>query len=239
MGNVCGRAINNIASLYEHQVTIFSRMDDTDWGRASAEAHPDSKSVFLQNEAKIARDVCLGKACRIARETSERLDYRFVKLGILAVCCPNQSRDSILSRLSPTYWSDDKLPPDVEPSDMEDKWKDFKRAMLAYRGFIRASEYARNHAHIVCTVMEHINNDVRASPPYDFDRVTKAFKLFTLLVKPDQPWRTAKKLHLQLELTDSFASVGRLSEISTLFQDVIHRSVSVFEKLEKEGLHLF
>ncbi|KAI1291309.1 hypothetical protein F5Y03DRAFT_400786 [Xylaria venustula] len=233
MASARGPIRDRITSLsYEMQLKIFCEMDSMASVEALAEAYPYCKSIFLQNEAKINRSTRINMACRIARQISENIEYRFVKLAILIVTCPDQPQDAILSRLAPTYLSDDRLPPDVEASSLDDKWEEFRQVMAVCQRYIRVHEYVIEHAAVVSAAIECIYAKLHGSPPLKHSNMVKRYlEMFKLLVTPDAPWWIMKHMYSYDERTNPFLGLIESGEVEYTLQSIIREGVSILGRI--------
>ncbi|KAI1427636.1 hypothetical protein F5Y12DRAFT_791910 [Xylaria sp. FL1777] len=121
----------------ELQIGIFCEMADMDSVRSLATAYPHCKSVFLLNEKRITSAVYINKACQIAEELTGVHCFEFVKLGLLIICYEARTLDVDWDWML-KYLSNEKLPPDSDPSTLECKWEEFKLAMISFRVSFRA-----------------------------------------------------------------------------------------------------
>ncbi|KAI1277353.1 hypothetical protein F5Y07DRAFT_398610 [Xylaria sp. FL0933] len=109
---------------YELQLGIFCSMTDMDSVRSLILAYPYCEGVFKQNEKRITDAVYINKACKAIEELTESrpVSFRLVKWCILLVCY----EDRTLHRDSPwivDYFSNKKLPPDMDQSTIENRFE--------------------------------------------------------------------------------------------------------------------
>ncbi|KAI0814155.1 hypothetical protein GGR55DRAFT_634194 [Xylaria sp. FL0064] len=105
---------------YELQLGIFCSMTDMDSVRSLTLAYTHCRDVFEQNEKRITDAVHINKTYKAIEELTELrpVSFRLVKWCILLVCY----EDRTLRRDSPwivDYFSNEKLPPDMNQSAVE------------------------------------------------------------------------------------------------------------------------
>ncbi|KAI0533237.1 hypothetical protein GGR58DRAFT_506563 [Xylaria digitata] len=153
---------------YEVQLHIFCEMTDMDSARSLTLAYPQCRAIFLQNQARITKAVCLNKARQIVKYCIGVDSLEIAKIGILAICdsAPLQAPSSWMLN----YLVNEKMPPNIDPSALEEQLHAFEQLLIKCQCCVYSFDIVhKRNLHLTRSALRQILHVDRLDHPKERD----------------------------------------------------------------------